>query len=272
MTEAASGAARGPAVGHVEADAAAVVRARVAELVREGARAFDAPAVTLIENLLARADALGGAAGGLLRGRAMAYASRLEERLRTAKRRASALSTRFLDPRAHGDDAETNPTDTIRRAYAAAVLPPRPRRNETRVRTLLAELAQRSPSRVGGVDDEQARASFDSLRLASALYRESLAEVAASVAVARAEDDVPKIAGPYNALAIAARALRRMHTLSPLYLRAQLARLETLAALEPLDAAPREDGPDQARPRSRDRSSARGTKRAPKAGSRRKPG
>ena len=75
-----------------------------------------------------------------------------------------------------------------------------------------------------------------------ALYDRSLDEAAAACALARATDAVPSASGPYNALALATRALGELGALSPAYLRAQLARLEDFGALLGLPvetAAPR---------------------------------
>lgn len=70
--------------------------------------------------------------------------------------------------------------------------------------------------------------------MSSALFRESAQSARAELAVARAADNLPDGAGPYNGQVLAARALAAMAALSPGYVRALIAGLDDLAAMEAL--------------------------------------
>ena len=72
-------------------------------------------------------------------------------------------------------------------------------------------------------------------------YEDSVAEMVASLSLARAVDVVPEDAGPYNPLRIASEALDRMRDISPLYLTVQLNRLEELATLLQRPELPRKE-------------------------------
>lgn len=71
-----------------------------------------------------------------------------------------------------------------------------------------------------------------------ALFRDSAERARAALAVARAADNLPEAAGPYNAQVLAARALEAMNALSPEYLRTFIAALDDLAAVQALTAEP----------------------------------
>jgi hypothetical protein len=70
--------------------------------------------------------------------------------------------------------------------------------------------------------------------MSSALFRASAEGARAELAVARAADNLPEGAGPYNGQVLAARALTAMAALSPGYVRALIAGLDDLAAVEAL--------------------------------------
>ena len=69
-------------------------------------------------------------------------------------------------------------------------------------------------------------------------YETSRAELIAAFALARAADVVPEQAGPYNPLRIASDLLSRIRDVSPLYLTAQLQRLEELGSMLSLPELP----------------------------------
>lgn len=62
-------------------------------------------------------------------------------------------------------------------------------------------------------------------------------EIRATAATARAVDQVPEAAGPYNGAAVAARALEELAALAPGYVSSYVAWLEDLAALAELPDA-----------------------------------
>jgi hypothetical protein len=68
--------------------------------------------------------------------------------------------------------------------------------------------------------------------VSSALLSASAESVRATIAVARAADNLPEAAGPYNGQVLAARALAAMAELSPAYVRAVVAAADDLAALD----------------------------------------
>jgi hypothetical protein len=72
--------------------------------------------------------------------------------------------------------------------------------------------------------------------LSRALYRESLSSARAALALARAADEVPDEAGPYNTSALAAQVLAVFGELSPEYTASLVRMLDELAALEALSA------------------------------------
>jgi hypothetical protein len=89
-------------------------------------------------------------------------------------------------------------------------------------------------------------------------YEDSVADLVASFALARAVDVVPQDAGPYNALRIASDALDTMRAVSPFYLTVQLNRLEELASLLTLPDLPEKPKPQPSLPAKR-RGLKRGT-------------
>jgi hypothetical protein len=112
----------------------------------------------------------------------------------------------------------------------------------TRVSRTARRLAMRPVSRIVGPvtapqessRSEEPAAPIDSRgarRKRAASYEDSVAELVASFALARAVDVVPEDAGPYNPLRIASETLDSMRALSPFYLTVQLNRLEELATL-----------------------------------------
>jgi hypothetical protein len=81
---------------------------------------------------------------------------------------------------------------------------------------------------------EMRRAQALGNAMSTALFRESAEGARAELAVARAADNLPEGAGPYNGQVLAAKALSAMAALSPGYVRALIAGLDDLAAMEVL--------------------------------------
>jgi hypothetical protein len=87
--------------------------------------------------------------------------------------------------------------------------------------------------------------------LSTALFHESLVSARATLAVARAADNVPEDAGPYNAQVLASRALCAAERLSAHYLRALVASLQDLGALSAaLEPPPEKSTRKKAAPRN----------------------
>jgi hypothetical protein len=186
------------------ASRALAARARLDRLAAAGARSFDPPAYAFAEGLLARGEALGGAAGERLMARAVARAEALEREI---------------------DDANSRPP----RTRAPAPSPRSARREEWTLR-LSAAMRARGLSLHGGALTPPA--------MTTALYDASRSEVAAMLTARRVHAEVPPGAGPYNPLAIAARALAELSTLAPAYLAALIAQLDELAPLLALPSPP----------------------------------
>lgn len=185
----------------------------------DGARLFDAPSCDCVRTLLTRAEELGGRAGELLAGRAQAHVERLRARLESAR---SELVRRI-------DEAEHHkgPQPVLRELLARGEL--------VVVRRKLRKLVSAPPALL---DPPERAAREREKQRGTSDYEESLAELVASFALARAVDVVPEHAGPYNPLRIASDLLARMRTVSPIYLTAQLNRLEELASMMELPELP----------------------------------
>jgi hypothetical protein len=178
-----------------------------------GARLFDGPSCDCIRSLLERAEELGGAAKPLLAARAEGHLLRLRERFERTRR-----ETRDKLAQVEGRHGVQ---PALRDLLEIGDL--------ARLRRTLRRLALTPPEHVRGAHET---------RREVAEYDESLAELVASFALARADDVVPEDAGPYNPLRIASELLTRMRAVSPLYLTAQLNRLEELASLLGLPELP----------------------------------
>jgi hypothetical protein len=188
----------------------------------EGARLFDAPSCDCVRTLIGRAEQLGGAVGRLLCARAEAHLTRLAARFAADKRRTeqridACEETRGAQPLLRELLARGDVGKARRKLRRLATELPAPRR------------AEPAPPAVRDLHDRQRHASE---------YEDSLAELVASFALARAVDVIPEHAGPYNPLRIASGLLTRMRTVSPLYLTAQLNRLEELASMMELPELP----------------------------------
>ena len=179
-----------------------------------GARGFDADGCECVRALLGRAEQLGGAAGSLLAERALSHVQRLEARMERAKATAAQLLERI--------EGEHGELPGERAALARCEL--------TQLRRQLRRIA-RLPA--GGT------ALVNGDRMASVqAYEASASELLASFAIARARDVVPEQAGPYNPLRIASDLLERIRDVSPIYLTAQLHRLDELGSMLSLPELP----------------------------------
>ena len=120
-----------------------------------------------------------------------------------------------------------------------------------------------SPLEAGDIDPARSLASF----------RDSAEHARAALAVARATDNLPEEAGPYNTQLLAARVLHALAELSPEYLRTFVAAIDDLAALDAITAVPPEAKRRRAKPgngsrpapRARSRAKAATAPRTPKA-------
>jgi hypothetical protein len=221
---------------------AAVVADRLRALEGVGARTFAPSAFAFVETLAARGEALGGAAGERLIERAIARADALARELEDAKGRARDTLTLLDDPSLHADA-----TTALERGAVLAPL------RAARKNRITGKISKRGPDEAWLARMEaEARArrisfaSRASTPLAAALYAASRDELSALLFARRTEAEVPSNAGPYNSLAIAARALAALSTFAPAYLSATVAYLDDLAPLLSLPAPP----PDRARPSS----------------------
>lgn len=207
-----------------EDDVLAEVERMLDALEAEGARLFDAPSCDCVRTLITQAEARAGRAGAILSARAADHVERLATRFRTARDAAAAR----IPPT--GDV----PAQKLARALA--------RGDVVSVRRALRRRA-RAPG--PAIEARQLPAQ----RRATVVYDDALAELVAAFALARADEGVPEDAGPYNPLRIASELLSRMRTVSPLYLTAQLNRLEELASLLTLPELPAE--PSRTLPRKK---------------------
>lgn len=230
------------------------LRARIDRLREQGAARFDPPGHRLLEALLERAVALGGGAGDRVLARLAPRVGALERDLAAARAEAER---RVVAARALGDPppdlAEAFAAGDYRAAIRAADRWERELARGHRGSALrwAAGLVERARARGRGPSTDLARrleqvtsapGAVDPARVASAralanalsraLFRESAEAAHADLAVARATDRLPEVTGPYNADALATRALRRLSALSPAYLRAYLASLAELSSLE----------------------------------------
>jgi hypothetical protein len=174
-----------------------------------GARAFDSASCDCVRSLITRGEALQGRAGELLAQRATAHVERLQ--LRFDKARADTDRSLGAAEREHG--AQPKLRAALERGEIVAV--------------------RRALRKLGSAPPRALRIERDHKE-----YEHSLAELVASFALARAVDVVPQDAGPYNPLRIASDLLERMRNVSPIYLTAQLNRLEELASMMALPELP----------------------------------
>jgi hypothetical protein len=194
----------------------AAVENALEALETRGAFAFDAAGCQCVRQLVARAKTLDARAAALLACRANVHLERLSERFDNAQRdtehklaRVEASHGALPRERAtleHGDLHALR-----RRLRHLEVVPQLPRSTEDTAR-------------------ERGRRSNE--------YSAAAADLVTAVALARATDIVPRHAGPYNPLRIASDLLARMRIVSPIYLTAQLKRLDELSSMLMLPELP----------------------------------
>ncbi len=186
-----------------------------------GARAFDPASCDCVRALITRGEKLAPRATALLAKRAQVHVERLQARFDKARVDTERLLTSA--ERTHGTQGK------LRAAFERGDL----------------GTVRRTLRKLGAMPAKSAAVT----RPDTHEYDDSLAELVASFALARAVDVVPRDAGPYNPLRIASDLLERMRKVSPIYLTAQLNRLEELASMMALPELP--DAATKALPRKR---------------------
>lgn len=212
----------------------------LAELRAAGAAHWDAPGLAVVDRLLAQTEHAPLALAARLCQRAHAHVQQLQQdfektrergeyalsRLRAAEHPAQPLLAQAL---ARGDTFL--PRRLMRRAPQAS-----PRlRDELRqslTEQLDAQAQERGISSPGLVESPvaQSRSSTRPLAMAQSLYHDAAAGAAARMTLANTTANVPQDAGRYHAVHIGARTLEEAARY-PVYLKAVLGRLETLAVL-----------------------------------------
>lgn len=240
----------------------ASVEARLDALEAEGARGFDAPACDCVRTLLTQAEELGGAVAERLAMRAGAHLTALSARLAADRTRVQAQLAAFeakseeVLPDLH---KQLERGETTRVARTLRRIRSRPPRLLSAIpSTALARIDPNVPSSEAAGRGAGPRTRISVRQKQALAYEDSVAELVASFALARAVDVVPEDAGPYNALRIASEALDKMRALSPFYLTVQLNRLEELASLLSLPELPSKEPPPTALPRKK-RGNAKGS-------------
>jgi hypothetical protein len=217
-----------------EGASVATSRAVLAELETRGVRAYDAPACDCVRALLDRAEELGGGVRQRLVARADAHLGALAARFTAESARVAQRLKTLEDERGEQADLRQMLSNgdlvcvarRVRRLRAAPAAPVR-------------ALALKQPAGVGFT-----RNRVHALRKKRVTaYEDSVAQMVATLALARATDVVPEDAGPYNPLRIASELLERMRAVSPFYLAVQLNRLEELASLLSLPELPESEHP-----------------------------
>lgn len=240
--------------------ALAQLESELQALEASGARAFDSASCDCVRTLITRAGALQPTGAQLLAARAQAHMARLRERFDRARERAEQR----LEVAEDTFGALPTQRAALARGDVSTV-----RRSLRRFNSVPPRLAGSALAR-GDVERERGRRANE--------YEAALAELVTSMALARAVDVVPEHAGPYNPLRIASDLLARIRTVSPIYLTAQLKRLDELAsmlslpelpelpskaALQPRKHAPARSSTSRAPARSSNvRTRARGTSRS----------
>jgi len=235
----------------------AAAQARLGRLRAGGGGEFDALGQAFVVTLLARAGAEDEGVQTLLTGRIEARIEALEASFRAERAMANGEIAKLTDAGIEATEAVREALSqgdfaAVRRgvrrllgehkeAQKTARVPWIARlRGEARSREVaLPEEVIRGLDALhvedGAVDrTEMRRARALGNAMSSALFRESVQGARAELAVARAADNLPEGAGPYNGQVLAAKALSAMAALSPGYVRALIAGLDDLAAIEAL--------------------------------------
>ena len=228
------------------------MNSRLDRLRLAGAEAFDGPGFRFIASLLERAGELDGGAGAHLRQRAAERLSAFEAAFASARAEARATLATL-------DAAGADPDGVLAAAFATGDYKRVKREAPRALRSARTEDVDAARARVVRLA-RQARARGMTLapalrarvhaattaphplgelrtvgdQLARALFREAADHARSALVVARASDRVSDEAGLYNPEALSAQTLTLVESLSPSYLRAYLASLDDLAALERL--------------------------------------
>jgi hypothetical protein len=211
------------------ADALAAVEGELERLEGRGARAYDAASCDCVRALVEHAEQLGGEVAQRLHARAGAHLEALRarfERDRTrvaeALEQAERVQGELPALRRQLEGGELIAVARALRRRRVATAPERRAHAAAAPRTVL----------------DRTREALATRRKRQLVYEDSVAQLVASLALARATDGVPRDAGPYNPLRIASQVLDRMREISPFYLTVQLNRLEELASLLSLPELP----------------------------------
>ena len=196
----------------------AVVARALSDLEGLGARGFDADSCDCIRALIERAQELDTRAAAHLLERAMAHVERLSLRMQRERQRTE----HWLQA------AELKYGELSAERYLLM------QGELTKLRRKLRRLA----SGTGASASTQVVLRHRHRVARTQDYETSRAELISAFALARAVDVVPDQAGPYNPLRIASDLLARIRDVSPLYLTAQLQRLEELGSMLSLPELP----------------------------------
>lgn len=231
------------------------LQSRLLRLREAGAETFDPPGFGLVVALLARAEALPGGAREKIHARAGVRMELLEGALASARAAAEREIGALVEagaevPGAVADALARGEIARVRREIRRARRELSQRRQDVAV-PWVARLGGEARARGASLPDEVARdlerlvehggaiprgahgrAVALGAAVSSALLSASAESVRATIAVARATDNLPEAAGPYNGQVLAARALTAMAELSPAYVRAVVAAADDLAALD----------------------------------------
>jgi len=212
------------------------VESALAALEARGARAFDRDGCDLVRTLIARGRDLPRPADALMLERVRVHLGRLCERYELA----------LAQSRERIEDAEQvhGPLPEQRAALERGEF--RGLRHELRRLGREPRSQRESPPRV-----------FEQHQSSAGEYLAVAAELNAQFTVARAVDEVPLHAGPYNPLRIATELLSRIGAVSPTYLTAQLKRFDELAVLLTLPEPPPVPRPTSAPPPKKARGRAK---------------
>ena len=203
----------------------AAAASRLAALEAKGAAAQEPALVAYVRVLLARTPALPDATATVLAARIDARIAEVEARLGRARHDARAAVQGF---------AATGLTDAHLTEWAQ--------------RGRFTDVAQAARRLTRALTRPPLRATT---RVPPSAFTQAAAQAKALVAVARADDDLPEVVGPYNALVLAVRTLRALAKASPSLLAAHVGRLSDLSALLALPEARETKRAAQAAPRRR---------------------
>jgi hypothetical protein len=214
--------------------------ALLAELRAQGAERWDAPGLAVVDRLLAQAEHAPEELAVHLLERAHVHVQHLQEAFTKARQRGASALTRLrsaehpaeaLIARALAEGDTFMPRRLLRRAPAAT---PRLRDalRQSLTEQLDAQAVARGISSPGLIDAPvvPARSSARPLAMAQSLYRDAAAGASARMTLAKTTASVPPDAGHYHAVHVGARTLEEAARF-PAYLKALLARLETLGVL-----------------------------------------